>query len=114
VALRWHTANALPAACRRTDVTLRITFAEAAAVPRVVRLEHAPSATAAFERLGDIPLQPRSLQQLRHLFRRVRGAGRPAPLALVCTGVAAGCSPSPLTFPLRPLPSRMLAGWAEA
>jgi hypothetical protein len=54
-----------------TDVTLRITFADATSVPRLVRLEHAPRATAAFERLGDIPLQPKSLLQLRHLFRCV-------------------------------------------
>lgn len=52
-----------------TDITLRITFADAASVPRLVRLEHAPSHTAAFERLGDIMLQPKSLKQLRHLFR---------------------------------------------
>ncbi len=51
------------------DVTLRITFADAASVPRLVRLEHAPSPTAAFGRLGDIMLQPKSLKQLRHLFR---------------------------------------------
>lgn len=51
------------------DVTLRITFADAASVPRLVRLEHAPSPTAAFDRLGDIMLQPKSLKQLRHLFR---------------------------------------------
>lgn len=56
-----------------SDITLRITFAEPASVPRIVRLEHAPTATAAFERLGDIHLQPKSLHQLRHLFRLGRG-----------------------------------------
>ncbi|PSC70721.1 hypothetical protein C2E20_5829 [Micractinium conductrix] len=52
-----------------SEITLRITFAEAASVPRIVRLEHAPSTSAAFERLGDIKLQEKSLKQLRHLFR---------------------------------------------
>lgn len=59
------------------DVTLRITFADAASVPRLVRLEHAPSPTAAFGRLGDIMLQPKSLKQLRHLFRCGRVVGSP-------------------------------------
>ncbi|KAI3430710.1 hypothetical protein D9Q98_005298 [Chlorella vulgaris] len=52
-----------------SDVTLRITFADAGSVPRIVRLEHAPTATAAFEPLGDILLAAKSLHQLRHLFR---------------------------------------------
>ena len=54
---------------RRADITLRITFADAASVPRVVRLEHAPTPTAPFALLGDIRLQSKSLTQLRHLFR---------------------------------------------
>ena len=40
-------------------------------MPRIVRLEHAPTPTAAFERLGDIRLQAKSLTQLKHLFRWV-------------------------------------------
>lgn len=40
-------------------------------MPAVVRLEHAPTPTAAFERLGDIRLQRKSLTQLKHLFRWV-------------------------------------------
>ena len=60
----------LPPLCRcSADVTLRITFADAASVPFTVRLEHAPTPTAAFERLGDIRLQAKSLTQLKHLFR---------------------------------------------
>ena len=63
------TPPASPLPHRSADVTLRITFADAPSVPRIVRLEHAPTPTAAFERLGDIRLQAKSLTQLKHLFR---------------------------------------------
>ncbi len=68
---KWHDVHVpfLCLPCRSADVTLRITFADAASVPRLVRLEHAPTPTAAFERLGDIRLQAKSLTQLKHLFR---------------------------------------------
>ena len=48
---------------------VRITFADGASVPRGVRFEHARSPTAAFQRLGEVGLQAKSLKRLRHLFR---------------------------------------------
>lgn len=89
---RGHRVLQLESSCilnlwgRRTpDVTLRITFADAASVPRLVRLEHAPTPTAAFERLGDIKLQAKSLTQLKHLFR--------------CGAAAGGCRTAPAAQP---------------
>ncbi|GAB4820268.1 hypothetical protein N2152v2_007314 [Parachlorella kessleri] len=51
------------------DVCVRLVFAEPAAVPMLVRIEHGVSPAAKFEALGEIRLQPKSLRQLRHLFR---------------------------------------------
>lgn len=54
---------------RYRDVTLRITFSEAATVPARLCLEHAPTPTAAFAPLGVVPLQAKSMKQLKHVFR---------------------------------------------
>lgn len=51
------------------DVTVRLTFADASSVPAIVRFEHAPKPTAAFELLGEVRLHERSLRQLKHMFR---------------------------------------------
>ena len=51
------------------DVTVRIAFAESDAVPSLVCFDHAPKPTAAFTSLGQVPLQAKSMKQLKHVFR---------------------------------------------
>ena len=54
---------------KHRDVTIRITFTDAATVPALLCFEHAPTPTAAFVLLGQVPLQAKSMKQLRHVFR---------------------------------------------
>ena len=54
---------------RQSDLVIRIAFADSATVPKSIKFSHAPSASSAFESLGEVKLRDRSLQQLRHLFR---------------------------------------------
>ncbi len=51
------------------DVAIRITFADAITVPALLCFEHAPTPTAPFVLLGQVPLQPKSTKQLKHVFR---------------------------------------------
>lgn len=69
-----------------TDVCIRCAFGDAGSVPAVVRLAHAPSPTARFEALGEIRLQPRSLRQLRHLFRLGQQLRVQRVLRVTCVG----------------------------
>lgn len=57
--------------CR--EVVVRISFGDPGSVPARVRFDHAVRPTAPFEPLGEVALQPKSLSQLRHLFRLCRG-----------------------------------------
>lgn len=54
---------------RYRDVAIRITFADAITVPALLCFEHAPTPTAPFVLLGQVPLQPKSTKQLKHVFR---------------------------------------------
>lgn len=51
------------------DVGIRITFTDAATVPALLCFEHAPTPTAAFVMLGEVPLEEKSMKQLKHVFR---------------------------------------------
>ena len=68
------------------DVCVRLVFAEPAAVPMLVRIEHGVSPAAKFEALGEIRLQPKSLRQLRHLFRLGRHVVVARCLRITCVG----------------------------
>jgi hypothetical protein len=68
------------------DVCVRLHFAGASVVPALVRLEHSPSAAGKFEALGEIRLQPKSLRQLRHMFRLGRRQVVQRVLRITCVG----------------------------
>ena len=54
---------------RYKDVTIKMTFSDANAVPLSICFEHSPKPTMAFKLLGRISLHARSMKQLKHVFR---------------------------------------------
>jgi hypothetical protein len=71
---------------RHAALAVRITFADAAAVPAALRFEHAPAPAAVFSTLGEVRLHAKSMQQLKHVFRLGAAAGVHRCLRVTATG----------------------------
>ena len=69
-----------------TNVTIRLTFSHGEAVPCTLLFEHAPKATAAFQPLGKVALQKKSMKHLKHVFRLGKDIHVNRYLRITCTG----------------------------